>query len=82
VVVEPPGDFGRAGIFEVDNGVLVAIELLLVEEGTGAMEQPGVDEVHIAADSFAVKTGEQGGRASPVKTFVVIKNPHSQISFL
>ncbi len=28
VVIEPPGDFGRTGILEIDNGILVAIELV------------------------------------------------------
>ena len=82
VVIEPPGDFGRTGILEIDDGILVAVELLLVEKSAGTMQQAGVNEVHIAADSFPVETAEQGGRASPVKTFVVIKDPHSQIGFL
>ena len=81
VVIEPPGDFGRTGILEIYDGVFVAIKLLLVEEGASAMQQAGVDEVHIAADSFAVETGEQGGGASSVETFVVIKDPYSQIGF-
>ena len=82
VVIEPPGDFGRTGILEIDDGILVAVELLLVEKSARAMQQAGVDEVHIAADSFPVEAGEQGGRGRPVKTFVVIKHPHSQISSL
>ena len=81
VVIEPPGDFGRTGILEIDDGILVAVELVLVEKSAGTMQQAGVDEVHIAADSFPVEAGEQGGRARPVKTLVVIKHPHSQISF-
>src|SRR5208337_39539 len=79
VVIEPPGNFGRTGIFEIDDGILVAIELIFVEERAGAVQQAGVDEVDIAADAFAVETGEQRGRGSAVKTFVVIKDPHSQI---
>ena len=81
VVIEPPGDFGRTGILEIDDGVLVAVKLLLVKKSAGAMQQAGVDELYIAADSFPVKAREQGGRARPVKTLVVIKHPHSQIGF-
>jgi hypothetical protein len=81
VVIEPPGDFGRTGIFEVDDGIFVAVKLLLIEQSAGTMEQAGEDEVHIVADSFPIKTGEQGSRASPVKTLVVIKDAHSQIGF-
>ena len=82
VVIEPPGDFRRTGILEIDDGILVAVKLLLVEKSARAMQQAGVDEVHIAADSFPVETGEQGRRGSPVKTLVVIKDPHSQIGSL
>src|ERR1035441_3220867 len=82
VMIEPPGDLGGAGILEIDDGILVAVELLLVEKSSGAMQQAGIDEVHIAADSFPIETGEQGGRACAVKTLVVIKDPHSQIGFL
>ncbi len=81
VVIEPPGDFGRTGILEIDDGILVAVKLLLVEKSAGTMQQAGVDEVHIAANSFPVESGEQGGRACPVKTLVVIKDAHSQIGF-
>jgi hypothetical protein len=45
------------------------------------MQQAGEDEVHVAADSFPVETRKQGGRASPVKTLIVIKDPHSQIGY-
>ena len=44
VMIEPPGDFGRAGILEVDDGVFVAIELLFIEQCAGAMQQAGEDE--------------------------------------
>src|SRR5208282_4483694 len=81
VVIEPPGDFGRTGILEIDDGILVAVELLLVKKRAGTMQQAGVHEVHIAADSFPVETGEQGGRGSAAKTLVVIKDPHSHNEF-
>ena len=31
VMIEPPSNFGRTGILEINNGILVAIELSLVE---------------------------------------------------
>src|SRR5208282_6798241 len=58
VVIEPPGNFGRTGILEIDDHILVAVELMLVEKGARAMQQSGVDEVHVTADSFPVETGE------------------------
>ena len=38
MMVEPPGDFWRGGVFEVDDRVLVAAELGLVKQRAGAME--------------------------------------------
>ena len=78
VVVEPPGNFGRAGIFEVDDGILVAVELLFVEQRAGAVDQAGEHEVGVAANALAVEAGEQRGGGSSVKTFVVIEDPDSQ----
>src|ERR1019366_7142884 len=78
VVIEPPGDVGRTGILEIDDGILVAVELFLVEQSARAMQQAGVYELHVAAHSFLIKTGEQGCRTCPVKTLVVIKHAHSQ----
>jgi hypothetical protein len=81
VVIEPPGNFWRTGILEIYDSILVAIELFLIEQRASPMQEAGVNKLHIVAivDSFAVETRKQGSRASPVKTFVVIKNPHSQI---
>src|ERR1039457_6592120 len=79
VVIEPPSDIRRTGILEIDDGILVAIELFLVEKSAGAMEEAGIHEVHIAADSFLVETREERGGAGSVKKLVVIKDPQSQI---
>ncbi|HEX8811517.1 MAG TPA: hypothetical protein VF742_05955 [Terracidiphilus sp.] len=40
VMVEPPGNVGRTGVFEIDNSVFVTVELFLVEQRTGAVDQP------------------------------------------
>ena len=39
VMIEPPGNLGRAGVFEVDNGVFVAVKICFVEKRAGAMQQ-------------------------------------------
>jgi hypothetical protein len=80
MMIEPPGNFGRTGVLEVDDGVLIAIELLLVEQRPGSVDQAGEDEFGIAANAFAVETGKQRGGTSSVKTFVVIENANSQES--
>src|SRR5262249_19332222 len=82
VMVEPPGDLRRTGIFEIDDRVLVPSELLLIKQRPGPMQQPHELELHIIADTLAVKTGEQSRGGSTIKAFVVIKDPNSQaISF-
>jgi hypothetical protein len=45
------------------------------------VQQPGIDEVDIAANPFPVETGEQGGGTGSVKTLIVIENSYSQIGF-
>ena len=61
MVIEPPGNFRRTGILEIDDGILVAIEFVLVEKGTGAVQQAGVDKFHVVADAFLVEAGKKSG---------------------
>jgi len=58
-MIEPPGDFGRRRVFEIDNRVLVAREIGFVKQRAGAMQKAGELEVNIAPDSFAVEAGKQ-----------------------
>jgi hypothetical protein len=77
-MVEPPGDGGRAGIFEIDDGVLITVELILVEQGAGSMYEAGEEELGVTADALAIETREDGGGGGSVEAFVVIKDPDSQ----
>ena len=61
MVIEPPGDVWRRRIFEVDDGVLVAGKLGLIEERTGAMHQAVVLVIGPRSNALAVETREQGG---------------------
>src|SRR5262249_26211495 len=78
VMVEPPGDLLGTRVFEVDDGVLVTVELGLVEQSTGAVNQTGELEVHAVADTFGIEAREESGRARAVKTFIVKKYPDLQ----
>ena len=78
VVIEPPGDFGRRRIFEVDDRVFIAREFAFVEERSGAMHQPVIPVACVWRNALAMKSREQGGRASSVKTLVVIEDANSQ----
>jgi hypothetical protein len=55
-MVEPPRNLGRGAVLEIDDGVLVAIEFALVEQGAGAVHQPAVLELYVVANPFPVKT--------------------------
>jgi hypothetical protein len=78
MVVEPPGDARRGRVFEVDDGVLVAAKLALIEERSGAMRQAVVLVGGAGGNAFTVKAREQGSRAGSVKAFVVIKDANPQ----
>jgi hypothetical protein len=77
-MIEPPRDIRRTGILEVDDGVLVAIELLFIEQGSRTMDEASEFEVDVAADALAIEAREKRRRGSPIKAFVVIKDPNSQ----
>ena len=64
VMVEPPGDFRRTGVLEVDDGIFVAVEVGFVKKRSGAMQKAGEDEVGIFANPLAVETGEERGGAT------------------
>src|SRR4029077_15416923 len=65
-------------LFEVYDGVFVAVELLLVKERAGTVQQAGEDELRIFPNALPVAAGEEGGRAGTIKALVVIENPNFQ----
>jgi hypothetical protein len=73
-MVEPPGDFGRTGVLEIDDGVFVAVEMGFIKERSRAMQKAGEDEVGVFANALAIKTGEECGGGSTVETLVVVEN--------
>src|SRR6185312_6773738 len=74
MMVKPPGNLGRSGILEIDNGILIAIEIGFIEERACAMHQSCELEVHIRPDAFAIEAGKQRRRGCSVKTFAVTKD--------
>jgi hypothetical protein len=78
MVVEPPGDFWRGGVFEVDDSVLVAAELGLVKQRAGAMDEAAVLVAGTWGDALAMKAREQRRGTGSVKAFVVIEDPNPQ----
>lgn len=78
MMIEPPCDFGRARILEINNRVFVAIEIGFVEQSSCPVQEARESEVGIFANPFAVETGKKRSRGRPVKTLVVIKDSDSQ----
>ena len=78
VMVKPPGNFGRTGVLEIDDGVFVAVEMGFVKQRSRAMHEAGKDEIGILANALAIEAGEECGGRGSVETLVVIKDPDSQ----
>jgi hypothetical protein len=78
MMIEPPRDVGRTRVFEVDDRVLVAVKLLLIEQRAGAVNEAGKLELGVAANALAIEAGKQSGGRGAIETLVVIKNPNSQ----
>jgi len=74
VMVEPPGDLWRTGVLEIDDGIFVAVEIRLVKQRTGAMQQSGEGEVGVFANSLAIKAGEKRCRRSSIETLIVVED--------
>ena len=78
MVVEPPCDFRRGRVLEIDDSVLIARELALVKERAGAMNEAMVFVRGVGRDALAVKARKEGRRAGSVKAFVVIEDANPQ----
>src|SRR5438094_8994680 len=78
MVVKPPGNFWRTGIFEINDCILVAVKLLFIEQRPGAMQQAWKDELNMSANPLPVESREQRSRRSPMKTPVEVENANSQ----
>src|SRR6202042_3279458 len=74
MMIEPPGDFGRRPIFEVDDRIFSDDELAFVEECSGSMHEAVKGEGVRRLDAFAMEAHEQGCGAGSVETFIVVKN--------
>jgi hypothetical protein len=77
-MIEPPGDFGRRRIFEVDNRVLIAGKFALVEQRSGPVHKPVVIVCRILVDALAMKPRKQRSGAGSVEALVVIEDFNPQ----
>ena len=73
MMIEPPSEFLRRGVFEIDDGILIAVKHRHVEEIPGPMKQTFVLDFRVGMNSFFVESRKGCGRRDPVKTMTVIK---------
>ena len=73
VMIEPPREPLVSTVFEVDDSILIAVELLGVEGVTGAVHGGRVGDLGPRMHLCAVKFSEDRRGRGPVKTVAVIK---------
>src|ERR1043165_5254229 len=75
MMIEPPGEFFRRRVLEINNGILITVEHISVEEQiAGTMQQTAVRNIGVRVNPFEVKTREGGCRGHAVKAVPVIKD--------
>ncbi len=72
-MVEPPRHTRRRRVFEINDGILVAVEHLFVEERVGPVEQPAIGDFSAGANLRAVEARENGGGSDAVETVAVVE---------
>ena len=73
MVVKPPGQIWIAGVFEVNDGILIAVKLHIQKQLPCPVSQPFVVEIRILVDTVAIKIAEHGGGSQAVKAVVMKK---------
>ena len=75
MMIEPPGQLFRRGVFEIHDRVFVAVKHVSVEEKVvRAMQQPTVTDFSVGMYSLLIKTGESRRRSDAIKTMTVVKD--------
>jgi hypothetical protein len=74
VVVEPPGKPRIARVFEIHNGIFIAVEQAGVEQLGRLVRHPGVAKLRIRVNCARDKAAEVRGGGRAVKTVVVVEH--------
>lgn len=75
MVIEPPGDFRRVRVLEIDDGVFVAIEEAGSPRLGSTMGHTGEAELRGGIKRFLVKAIEQSSRGGAIKATIVETQP-------
>jgi len=76
VMIEPPGEARVIGVFEIYDGVFVAIEQIRREDLRGPVGHACIAEFRIRVNRPRDETAEEGSRRCPVETMVVVEHPY------
>src|SRR6266849_9038882 len=77
VMIEPPGEVGITRIFEIYNGVFVAIEKLVLEKLRSFMRHSGVHEFRAGMKNALHEAAEESRRRCAVEAVIVIKDAYA-----
>ena len=75
MVIEPPGKMRVAGVLEIDNRVLVAVEKLWLENLGCFVRHAAEGELRPGVKRAFHKTAEKRSGGCAIETVVVVKNP-------
>ena len=76
VMIEPPGQIRVRRIFEIHDGVDVAVEEAVLEKLGGFMRQAGEFKLRVRSILALIETAEESRRRRPVETVIVIQDSH------
>jgi hypothetical protein len=74
VMIEPPGQPLVGGVFEIDDGILVAVEKVWLEELGSLMGHPGKPKFRIGVKRPLEEAAEISGRSRSVEAMIVIED--------
>ncbi len=80
MMVEPPGQGGRARIFEIHDRIFVAVERAVLKRRRRLVRHPGVEKFGARVDALAVKARKDRRGRGPVETLVVETDPNFQVA--
>ena len=76
MMIEPPGQARIGGVFEIDDGVFIAIEHAGLENLAGPMRQAGEHKFRIRMEFRFDKAAEKRRRSRAVEAMIVIEDSH------
>ena len=73
-MIEPPRKVRIIRVFEIDNGVFVAVEQAVFEDLAGPVRHAGITKFRVGIDGSADKTAEKCSRRRAVEAVIVIED--------